>query len=104
MAPLDSSATRFAKRLRLKCDATVGTEKLEALRDALERFEGPCPVSLEQETSEGLALLDLDQRVNLNQALFEAVEAILGERSWNIEASGAPAVIAPRKWGGKPSN
>jgi DNA polymerase-3 subunit alpha len=103
MTPLDSSATKFAKRLRLKCDATVGTEKLEALRDVLERFDGPCPVALEQETSEGVAILDLDQRVNLNQALFEAVEAILGPRCWNIDASGAPAVIAPRKWGGKPS-
>jgi DNA polymerase-3 subunit alpha len=103
MTPLDSSATKFAKRLRLKCDATVGTEKLEALRDVLERFEGPCPVALEQETPEGLAMLEVDQRVNLNQALFEAVEAILGPRCWNIDASGAPAVIAPRKWGGKPS-
>ncbi len=102
MTPLDSSATKFAKRLRLKCDSTVGTEKLEALRDALERFEGPCPVALEQETSEGVAFLDIDQRVNLNQALFEAVEAILGPRCWNIDASGAPAVLAPRKWGGKP--
>ncbi|MBI4061697.1 MAG: DNA polymerase III subunit alpha [Elusimicrobia bacterium] len=103
MTPLDSSATKFAKRLRLKCDATVGTEKLEALRDVLERHEGPCPVALEQETPEGIAMLDLDLRVNLNQALFEAVEAILGERSWHIDASGAPAVLAPRKWGGKPS-
>lgn len=103
MIPLDSSATKFAKRLRLKCDATVGTEKLEALRDVLERFEGPCPVALEQETGEGVAILDVDQRVNLNQSLFEAVEAILGPRCWNIDASGAPAVIAPRKWGGKPS-
>ncbi len=103
MIPLDSSATKFAKRLRLKCDATVGTEKLEALRDVLERFEGPCPVALEQETGEGVAILDLDQRVNLNQSLFEALEAILGERCWTIDASGAPAVIAPRKWGPKPS-
>ena len=103
MTPLDSSATKFAKRLRLKCDATVGTEKLEALRDVLERFEGPCPVALEQETDGGVAMLDVDQRVNLNQALFEALEAILGPRCWNIDASGAPAVIAPRKWGPKPS-
>jgi DNA polymerase-3 subunit alpha len=101
MTPLDSSATKFAKRLRLKCDSTVGTEKLEALRDVLERFEGPCPVALEQETEAGVAILDVDQRVNLNQALFEAVEAILGPRCWNIDASGAPAVIAPRKWGPK---
>ncbi len=103
MTPLDSSATKFAKRLRLKCDATVGTEKLEALRDALERFEGPCLVALEQETEGGVAILDLDQRVNLNSALFEAVEAILGPRCWNIDASGAPAVVAPRRWGPKAS-
>ena len=103
MAPLDSSATKFAKRLRLKCDSTLGTEKLEALRDILEKHEGPCPVVLEQETSEGTAVLEVDQRVILNQSLFEAIEAILGQRSWNIEASGAPAVIAPRKWDRKPS-
>ena len=101
--PLDSSATKFAKRLRLKCDATVGTEKLEALRDVLERFEGPCPVALEQDTPDGVAMLEVGQRVNLNQTFFDAVEAILGPRCWNIDASGAPAVIAPRKWGGKPS-
>ena len=103
LIPLDSSATKFAKRLRLKCDVTVGTEKLETLRDVLERFEGPCPVTLEQDTPDGIAMLDIDQRVNLNQVLFEALEAILGPRCWNIDASGAPAVIAPRKWGGKPA-
>ncbi|MEK7234289.1 MAG: DNA polymerase III subunit alpha [Elusimicrobiota bacterium] len=102
MIPLDSSTTKFAKRLRLKCDVTVGTEQLEALRDVLESFKGPCPVALEQETSEGVAILDLDQRVNLNQALFEALETILGTHCWSIDASGTPAVIPPRKWGGNP--
>jgi DNA polymerase-3 subunit alpha len=103
MAPLDQSVTKFAKRLRLKCDPTVGTEKLEQLRDALEKHPGTCPVVLEQETQEGLAMLDTELRVVLNQALFEAVEAVLGERCWSIEASGAPAVIAPRRWDRKPA-
>ena len=55
-------------------------------------------------TFDKVAILDVDQRVNLNQALFEAVEAILGPRCWSIDASGAPAVIAPRKWGPRSSS
>lgn len=103
MAPLDSSVTKFAKRLRLKCDPNAAVETMEALRDALEKNPGTCPVVLEQETSEGTAMLDTDLRVVLNQSLFEAVEAVLGPRCWNIEASGAPAVIAPRRWDRKAS-
>ena len=90
MSPLDMAVSRYAKRLRLKCDATLGTEKLEALRDLLETHHGPCPVLLEQETSEGLALLEVDQRVSLTQPLLEALEALLGERSWHID-SGSPS-------------
>ncbi len=98
MVPLDMAVSRFAKRLRLKCDATVGTEKLEALRDALEAHRGPCAVVLEQETPEGVAVLDVDQRVVLNQPLFDAVEAILGPSCWRIDAGNAPAVLQPRRF------
>ncbi|MEK7383295.1 MAG: DNA polymerase III subunit alpha, partial [Elusimicrobiota bacterium] len=90
MSPLDLAVSRYAKRLRLMCDAAMGTEKLESLRDLLEAHRGPCAVVLEQETSEGLALLEVDQRVTLNQPLLEAVEALLGERSWHID-SGNPS-------------
>ncbi|OGR90553.1 MAG: DNA polymerase III subunit alpha [Elusimicrobia bacterium RBG_16_66_12] len=90
MSPLDMAVSRYAKRLRLKCDATLGTEKLESLRDLLEAHRGPCPVALEQETSEGLALLEVDQRVTLDQPLLEAVEALLGERSWRIDSGNPP--------------
>jgi DNA polymerase-3 subunit alpha len=98
MVPLDMAVTRFAKRLRLKCDNTVGTEKLEALRDALEMHRGPCGVVLEQETPDGTAILEVDQRVALTAALFEAVEGVLGKNCWRIEAGNAPAVIAPRRF------
>lgn len=98
MIPLDMAVSRFAKRLRLKCDSTVGTEKLEALRDALEAHRGPCAVVLEQETPEGLAILEVDQRVVLSLPLFEAVEAILGPNCWRIDAGNAPAVIQPRRF------
>ena len=91
MTPLDLAVSRFAKRLRLRCDATVGVEKLESLRDALEAHRGPCAVVLEQETPEGWAELDLDQRVTLNASLFTAVESILGDRCWRIDAGPAPA-------------
>ena len=96
LTPLDLAVSRFAKRLRLRCDAAVGVEKLEALRDALEAHRGPCAVVLEQETPEGNALLDVEQRVVLSATLFEAVEAILGPHCWRIDAGGAPA-IAPRR-------
>jgi DNA polymerase-3 subunit alpha len=98
MTPLDMAVSRFAKRLRLKCDATVGTEKLEALRDALELHRGPCAVVLEQETQEGIAHLDVEQRVALTAPLFEAVEGILGPHCWRIDAGNAPATIAPRRF------
>ncbi len=91
LTPLDLAVSRFAKRLRLKCDPALGTEVLEALREALEKHQGPCAVVLEQETPEGLAVLEIDQRVVLSQALFEAVEALLGERCWRIDAGPAPA-------------
>ena len=89
LTPLDLAVSRFAKRLRLRCDATVGVEKLEALRDALEAHRGPCAVVLEQETPEGDALLDVEQRVVLNAPLFEAVEALLGPHCWRIDAGAA---------------
>jgi len=98
MSPLDLAVSRFAKRLRLRCDPTVGAEKLESLRDALEAHRGPCAVVLEQETPEGLAVLEIDARVTLNQALFEAVEGLLGERCWRIDAGPAPAPVAPRRF------
>jgi DNA polymerase-3 subunit alpha len=99
MTPLDLAVSRFAKRLRLKCDPTVGTETLEALRDALEKHRGPCAVVLEQETAEGVAILEIDQQVVLSQGLFEAVEALLGERCWRIDAGPPPAPAAPARFG-----
>jgi DNA polymerase-3 subunit alpha len=101
MTPLDLAVSRFAKRLRLRCDATIGVEKLEALRDALELHRGPCAVVLEQETPDGIAVLDVDQRVVLSPALFEAVESLLGERCWRIDAGAVPAAVAPRRFPGK---
>ena len=98
LAPLDQAVSRFAKRLRLRCDDTVGTETLEKLRDALDASRGPCPVALESETHDGVALLELDQRVTLTPALIESVEALLGERSWKIDAGAAPAPEAPRRF------
>jgi DNA polymerase-3 subunit alpha len=95
LTPLDMAVSRFAKRLRLSCDATVGTEKLESLRDVLEAHRGPCAVVLEQETTEGTAILEVDQKVILNQSLFDAVEAVLGEHCWRIDAGSAPPPRRP---------
>jgi DNA polymerase-3 subunit alpha len=93
MTPLDLAVSRFAKRLYLKCDATVGTEKLQALRDLFEIHGGPCPIVLEQETPEGIAVLEIEYSVALNQKLFDAIEALLGPHSWRIDVGAAPAFI-----------
>ena len=103
IAPLDASVTRFAKRLRLKCDPTLGRENLESLRAALEKRAGSCPVVLEQETSEGLAVLDTGLRVTLDSRLFEEVETLLGERCWALDPGDAPATVASRRFSGKSS-
>ncbi|MDE2491882.1 MAG: DNA polymerase III subunit alpha [Elusimicrobia bacterium] len=97
LTALDMAVSRYAKRLRLRCDGTVGVETLEALRDALEAHRGPCPVVLEQETPEGLAVLEIGHSATLSQGLFEAVESLLGERCWRIDAGAPPPPRPPAR-------
>ncbi|MBI5240330.1 MAG: DNA polymerase III subunit alpha [Elusimicrobia bacterium] len=86
--PLETAASRNAKRLRLACDPdAMGDTALEALREVLERRPGPCPVILEHETLEGTAILELDSRVSIDKNLLESITKILGEKSWRIESA-----------------
>ncbi len=86
--PLETAASRHARRLRLAYDpAILSDSALEDLRAVLERQSGPCPVSLEHDTPEGTEILELDCRVTLSQNLLESVEEILGEKSWRIESA-----------------
>ena len=85
---LDNAVTKFARRLKLSCRrGELGEEQLGALRDALGAHQGRCPVVLEHETPEGVAVLEVDQRVRLDQNLLESIEKILGEKSWQIESA-----------------
>ncbi|MCX5797818.1 MAG: DNA polymerase III subunit alpha [Elusimicrobia bacterium] len=85
---LETAASRNARRLRLTCDPEALSDAvLEALREALERSPGPCPVILEHETPEGTAVLELDARVTVDKNLLESVHKILGAKSWRIESA-----------------
>ncbi len=97
MIPLERAVSQFAKRLRIRCDGSIGTETLEKLRDALEAHPGPLNVVLEQEQGDGLALLEVDIKVTLNNALTEAVEGLLGANCWRIDAGAAPPPAAPAR-------
>lgn len=84
--PLDVAVMRYAKKLRLSCkNAALEDHILEALGRAFEAHPGKCPVVLEHETPEGLALLEVDRRVRLDKNLLDSMEKILGEKSWRIE-------------------
>ncbi len=88
LQPLDSAVARYARRLRVSCDPeSLPEATLEALRDLFEAHAGSCPVTLEHETPDGTAVLELDQRVLPSQKVLESLEKILGERSWRIESA-----------------
>ena len=85
---LDTAVARFAGKLRLSCKAaTLEPETLERLRVALEAHRGRVPVVLEHDSPEGLAVLEVQQRVMVSQNLLDSVEKILGEDSWRIESA-----------------
>jgi len=86
--PLETAASRSARRLRLTCDPeAIGDAAWEGLREVLERSPGPCPVVLEHETPEGTAVLELDARVTVDKNLLESITKILGDKSWWIESA-----------------
>ena len=86
--PLETAASRNARRLRLSCDPeALGDVALEELREILERSPGPCPVILEHETPEGTAILELDACVMVDKNLLESIVKILGEKTWRIESA-----------------
>ncbi len=88
LMPLEAALARYARRLLIACRAEALDEaKLAGLQEALAKHPGRCPVTLEQETAEGVAVLDVDCRVRLDQNLLQSIESILGPKSWRIESA-----------------
>ncbi len=86
--PLEAAMMRFAKRLRLSCkSAALEDDVLEDLSRTLDLHQGKCPVTLEHEAPEGLAVLEVSQKVKLDKNLLDSIEKILGEKSWRIESA-----------------
>ncbi|OGR87587.1 MAG: DNA polymerase III subunit alpha [Elusimicrobia bacterium RIFCSPHIGHO2_02_FULL_57_9] len=85
--PLDMALIRFGRKLYLAGASGLEEDALQRLRQAMDRHPGNCPVFLDHETPEGTAVLELDQRVRLDENLLESIETILGEKSWRIESA-----------------
>ena len=100
IAPLDFAILRSAKKLKLHADLDgLPDEKLEKLRWLLSENAGQVPVTVEHETAEGTAVLELDSRLRLSQPVLDTLEAILGPKCWSIECA-PPPPPAPRRYGG----
>jgi len=85
--PIDMAINRFAKSLTLRF-STVGLEEdlLERLRRVLRQHPGRIPVLLRLDTpTQGQALIETDEKVNLQDRLFDQLGEILGDKSWKIE-------------------
>jgi DNA polymerase-3 subunit alpha len=87
--PIDMALARFARSLTLHF-STVGLEDrlLEDLKRVLRRYPGRTPVFLSLETTtHGQALIETDEKVALQDRLFEQLGDLLGEKSWKIESA-----------------
>jgi DNA polymerase-3 subunit alpha len=87
--PIDMAVTRFAKRLTLKF-STLGLEEslLEELQRVLRRFPGRIPVQLRLENAgHDVTYVEIDEKVDLKDKLFDQLGKILGEKSWQIEST-----------------
>ncbi|MBI5623671.1 MAG: DNA polymerase III subunit alpha [Elusimicrobia bacterium] len=88
LAPLAEALPRYARKLIISCEpSSLDENALEALRTALESHRGRCPVELQHQTPEGVAVLEVEQRVIINQNLLESLDSILGEKAWRIESA-----------------
>ena len=84
--PLDFAILRFGRRLRLRAALDSLEETvLEKLKMTLEDHPGNVPVLLEHDAPEGLAQLELEQRVRLDAELLSTLEAVLGPKSWAVD-------------------
>jgi DNA polymerase-3 subunit alpha len=86
--PIEHAVARLAKRLTIPF-STAALEKpaLEDLRRVLEKHPGRCPVTLRLDTpAHGSSLLETDTLVKLEESLFDDLEKILGDKTWQIES------------------
>ena len=86
--PIEHAVARLAKRLTIPF-STAALEKpvLEDLRRVLAKHPGRCPVTLQLDTpAHGTALVETDASVRLEESLFDDLEKVLGEKTWQIES------------------
>ncbi|MBI4345769.1 MAG: DNA polymerase III subunit alpha, partial [Elusimicrobia bacterium] len=87
--PIDHAVARLARRLTIPF-STAALEKtlLEDLRRVLAKHPGRCPVTLRLDTpAHGTALVETETSVRLEESLFDDLERILGEKTWQIESA-----------------
>jgi DNA polymerase-3 subunit alpha len=84
--PLELAISRYAQGLTLQF-STAGLEEslLEQLKDLLRSHPGSTPVFLRVNTPAGQTLFETHERVALEDALFDELGRLLGEKSWQIQ-------------------
>ncbi|MBI5209253.1 MAG: DNA polymerase III subunit alpha [Elusimicrobia bacterium] len=86
--PLAEALPRYAEKLVMTCPpGRLDERTLETLRETLERHRGRCPVVLEHETPAGTSVLEVEQRVMIDQNLLKSLDSLLGAKSWRIESA-----------------
>ncbi len=87
--PIDMAVSRLARRLTIPF-STAALEKplLEDLRKVLAKHPGRCPVTLRLDTpAHGTAFVETETAVRLEESLFDELEKVLGEKTWQIESA-----------------
>ena len=87
--PLEMAVNRFARSLTLRLTkAGLEDSLLSDVKRALDRHPGRIPVLLRLEAPAAAAtLIETDEKVALNDGLFEQLSRILGEKAWKIESA-----------------
>ncbi|HOI42610.1 MAG TPA: OB-fold nucleic acid binding domain-containing protein, partial [Elusimicrobiales bacterium] len=70
-------------------DANLLDDKqLSALKSALGKHQGGAPVYLRLDTrGSGKYVVEMSERVSLGEDLFKDIEAVLGEKTWQVESA-----------------
>ncbi|MBI3299961.1 MAG: DNA polymerase III subunit alpha [Elusimicrobia bacterium] len=87
--PLAMAVNRFARSLTLRLSKAGLEERLLAdVKRALDRSPGRIPVLLRLEApATAPTLIEIDERVELSDGLFEQLGRLLGDKAWKIESA-----------------
>ncbi|MFH2202561.1 MAG: DNA polymerase III subunit alpha [Elusimicrobiota bacterium] len=87
--PMDKAVNRYAKSLTLRfSSAGMEDRLLEDLKRLLHQYPGHIPVRLRIESAtDEHTLIEIEERVDLRDSLFEHLSKLLGDKSWQIESA-----------------